>query len=298
MENTQRNVIMQIGAMIALYISITSAIIILFAVINKLLPSPADSFWELERAGDSIRYGIALLLVFFPTFVVLTRYVQKFRRIENSAIYTSPIRWLIYLSLLVGGFVILGTLVSTIYNFLNGDITVRFILKALIIVFLLSLACYYFIRDVRGEWVKNERGSVLVGVISSVIVVVTLLLGFIYNETPATIREYKIDEQQLRDLQVIQSGIVNYLDEFGTLPTGLAEISIYMTVPSSPIGRPSYIYEFDETGFQLCAEFAFDSRGEQYPVFYPDEREKIRGSQNWNYAAGNYCFVRTLTASE
>jgi hypothetical protein len=60
---------------------------------------------------------------------------------------------LVYLSLLVGGGVLLGDLVAIILAFLNGEITTRFILKAgvlLVVVgaaFLLLLAGRTWILD-------------------------------------------------------------------------------------------------------------------------------------------------------
>src|SRR5438132_4874360 len=47
--------------------------------------------------------------------------------------YTTLFRskWLIYLTLFVAALIIIGDLVSLIYNFLGGDVTIKFVLKAL-----------------------------------------------------------------------------------------------------------------------------------------------------------------------
>jgi hypothetical protein len=125
-KHTPRNVVLQVGSLIALYLSVSFLLTLVFGLININYPSAADSYWEIESATEGIRLGIAMIIVFFPTYLVLTRLMNRYRRVENGALYKNITKWLIYLSLLIGGLVLLGTLVTTIHAFLNGDLTLSF----------------------------------------------------------------------------------------------------------------------------------------------------------------------------
>ena len=109
--NTARNFALQLGSLIALYVSLSALIAVIFGVINITYPDQAEGYWAYDSAQQGIRFGIAMLLVFFPTYVVLTRTVNQIRRKETGT-YLTLTKWLVYLSLLVGGGILLGDLVA------------------------------------------------------------------------------------------------------------------------------------------------------------------------------------------
>jgi len=59
------DVFINLLAVIALYVSVSGAIRLLFQFINLALPDPVDQRPEVR---DSIRYGVSMLLVFFPVY--------------------------------------------------------------------------------------------------------------------------------------------------------------------------------------------------------------------------------------
>ncbi|MCA9366506.1 hypothetical protein KC722_02915, partial [Candidatus Kaiserbacteria bacterium] len=122
MEHTPKNMALQLGALIALIVSISSLLVLLFGIINLVFPDAAAASWEYSNAQEGIRYAIASLLVFFPTYLLLTRKVNVARRHE-SGLYHTLTKWLVYAALLVGGLVMLGDLVAVIMAFLNGELT-------------------------------------------------------------------------------------------------------------------------------------------------------------------------------
>jgi len=297
MEHTPRNIVLQVGALIALYLSVSFLLTLIFGLINLAYPTASDTYWEIESASDSVRLGIAMVVVFFPTYLILTRLVNKYRRNE-SGIYQSITRWLVYISLLVGGLVMLATLVTVIYTFLNGDITTRFFLKAGAVLGVTGFAFYYYLLDLRGYWVKNESKSIIYGGVAGSIVLILLVLGFMNIETPAEVREMKIDEQQVNDLSNIQWQIENYLLTSDTLPTTLAmAYGDAEVVPLAPLGRDPYSYEVTATGFSLCATFSRDYTSPytnelSRPIL--DSKVRISQADNWNYKTGRYCFERVV----
>ncbi len=294
MENTPRNIVLQVGSLLALYISISFFITLLFGLINLMHPDATDSYWNIESAADSVRLGIAVLIVSLPTYLVLMRLVNSHRRETQTTTYQHLTKWLIYLSLLVGGLILLGTLATTIYTFLNGEITTRFILKATTIIGVVGLAFHYYLLDARGYWVKNEQKSIMYGIGIGLAVFTAVAFGFQYIETPAVVREMKLDEQQVNDLRNIQWQLESYLTTSSTTPTTLDEaygdLGPALTAPE---GRDAYSYEVTATGFKLCATFARDNSNE-YATGFSDPALRIKNSENWNYKAGRYCFDRVV----
>lgn len=298
MENTPRNVVLQVGSLIALYLSASFLITLVFGLINISYPSASDTYWEIESATESIRIGIAMLLVFFPTYLVLTRLMNRFRRVEQGALYQNITKWLIYLSLLIGGLVLLGTLVTTIYTFLNGDLTTRFLLKAATVLVVVGAAFHYYILDAKGVWVKEENKSILFGVGVSLLVFLAIAFGVKNIETPSVVREMKLDETQVNDLRNIQWQIDGYMAmSSSSLPNTLEEAyaTAGMDVPSAPEGREAYSYEKTDKGFKLCATFSRDSTPNEFmDSGYVDPMAKIKNPENWNYKQGRYCFERVV----
>lgn len=298
MENTPRNVILQVGSLIALYLTASFLLTLVFGLINITYPSPSESYWEIESATESIRLGIAMIIVFFPTYLVLTRLMNRYRRVENGALYQNITKWLIYLSLLIGGLVLLGTLVTTIHAFLNGDLTTRFLLKAGAVLVVVGMAFHYYLLDARGFWVKEERKSVMFGVGAVLLVFLAIAFGLKNIETPSVVREMKLDEAQINDLRNIQYQVESFMVlSSSTLPATLdvAYQDVGMNVPAAPEGREDYTYEKTDKGFKLCATFSRDSVPNEYVnTSYIDPAAKIKNPENWNYKEGRYCFERVV----
>lgn len=297
--NTARNFVLQLGSLVALYVSLSAVIAVIFGVINIAFPDEAVGFYEAESAREAIRFGIAMIVVFFPTYVVLTRMVNQIRRKETGT-YLTLTKWLIYLSLLVGGGILLGDLVAVILTFLNGELTVRFILKALTLLVVIGIAFSYYLLDVRGYWNTHERHSKLFAAGASLIAAMVVTLGFLHIETPSEVREMRLDDQQIQDLQNIQWTIYEYFSREGVLPMSIDAAYGQLPVPEAPQDRTDYEYAIvDGNTFTLCATFTHaSSRAEQYPKSLAYEREPLIGAYNWEHIAGDVCFERTVTTAQ
>ena len=296
MENTARNFALQLGSLISLYVSLGALIALLFGIITVLYPDPAQYTWELQSATASIRTGIAILIVFFPTYIILTRLVNNIRRREQGT-YLTLTRWLIYISLLIGGVVLLGDLVTVIMSFLNGELTIRFLLKALTVFVVVGGAFTYYVFDARGYWQGHERESIRYGIGASVIVLLALILGYMHIETPMEVRERNIDQNQINDLQIIQDRIEIYYGLHDRLPESIEAAFEGLSVPEAPEGRMDYSYrKTDESSFELCAEFAYPSNQNDPYLYggYVREPSMVKNPYNWDHAAGEWCFERAI----
>lgn len=295
-NNTAKHFVLQLGSIITLYLSISFLLVLLFSIINLAFPDAVESYWQIESNSSSVRLSIAMLIVFFPTYLVLTRRMNVLRRVETNSTYLGLTKWLMYLSLLVGGGVILGDLVAIILAFLEGDLTTRFIMKALVLLAVVGAAFYYYLQDARGYWLTRESQSKLFGAGMSAVVLASLVTGFFYTETPKEVREMRLDETQIQDLQQIQYRIEEAMRmSSSTLPASLEEAYDGFEVPTAPEDREDYSYEVTETGFSLCATFSRDSNADVEmwgPMF--DTAMPIKNANNWNYKEGRYCFERVV----
>jgi hypothetical protein len=299
MENhTAKHFVLQLGSLISLYLSLSFFLVLTFGLINILYPAAGDNIWDVEQANGMVRIGFAMTVVFFPTYLVLTRLVNKTRRTDKQGSYLGLTKWLIYLSLLVGGLVLLGDLVAVIIAFLEGDLTQRFLLKAVAVLVTVGAAFYYYILDARGYWVTHEKRSLQYGAIGAVVIVTIMISALINIDSPAQYREYRLDDKQVSDLQTIQWQVQDYLALNGALPESL-EVLESKAVPEAPEGRAAYEYRLTEQGFELCATFAAASQDEydyyySRPVSVPIGESVVMNPDNWWHDAGEYCFERVI----
>jgi Domain of unknown function (DUF5671) len=299
MENhTAKHFVLQLGSLVSLYLSISFLLVLLFNLITLSYPDPAEGYYIVESASSGIRLGIAMVVVFFPTYLILTRIVNKSRRDANAGTYLGLTKWLIYLSLLIGGIVILGDLVAVIMGFLEGELTQRFILKALSVLVVVGAAFHYYLLDAKGYWMKQEQKSILYAIGMGVVVFASVAYGFANIETPAAVREGRLDSQQVTDLQTIQYQIENYLALNGTLPEKLTDLDMSDSLPQAAEEREPYTYERTQNGFELCATFVKASTQEEMAWASGfDETMAIKNRDNWTHGEGRYCFERVLNAN-
>ncbi len=297
---TPKDFFLWAGAMIALYGSVISFITLIFEYINYAYPDPL-AYYSSDPYSGSIRFAMASLIVLVPVALILLRIIRKEIEIDQIKEQLWVRRWALVLTVFVAGAAIVGDLITLINYFLGGDITMRFILKVLVLLLVAGGVFLHFLADLRGYWTKNTGKAQLVGYAAGIVVIAAIASGFLIMGSPAQVRLYRFDSQKVSDLQNIQWQIVNYWQQKQTLPNTLNDIedpiSGYM-IPLDPQSNASYVYK--KTGdmtFQLCATFNADSMNANnpaikdpsyaYPVGFPE-------NENWTHGAGEVCFDRTI----
>lgn len=302
MENhTAKHFVLQLGSLASLYLSLGFLLSLLFSIVNITFPDAIDNYWSIESSHSTVRLSIAMLVVFFPTYLFLTRTVNNIRRTESGSMYLSLTKWVVFLSLLVGGGVLLGDLVAVIMAFLEGEITERFILKALAVLVVVGAAFHYYLLDTKGYWTKNEQKSVMYGIGAALVVLASIVYSFTHIETPSTVREQKLDAEQVTDLQQLQWRIQDYSMTNGVLPENLDAIGDG-ALPQAPEDRPAYRYTVTEEGFELCATFEQPSTSSENYMYQSsamiNEKMMVKNPDNWQHGEGEVCFKRVVNKEE
>lgn len=130
-------------AFVAIYL-----ITLVHGLLDLLLPDPGAEYWEERNAMDDIRWSIATLLVATPVFVWMTLHVRR-QILEDAGRRRSPARkWLTYMALFIAALVFFGDAVFVINSFLNGEATLRFLLKALTVACVSGTIFAFHLRDI------------------------------------------------------------------------------------------------------------------------------------------------------
>lgn len=118
-----------------------------FRLVDLLLRDPNYSYYYWR--GD-MRWQMASLIAFTPVFLLLNQHIQRRSRMDQGVRRSLVRKWFASITLLISAIVLLGDLVYTIYALLNGDMTLRFTLKALIVAGVAGMVIGYY-RDELDE---------------------------------------------------------------------------------------------------------------------------------------------------
>ena len=120
-------------------------------VLDLTLPDPGAEAWSDRRATDRVRWSISILVIAAPVFVWMTLYTRR-QLHEDAGRRRSLVRkWLTYLALFLSALAFLGDAAFVVYNFLAGEATLRFLLKALTVACVSAAIFIFYLRDVEAD---------------------------------------------------------------------------------------------------------------------------------------------------
>ncbi len=294
-------------AMIALYSSIFALIALLFSYIDYTFPDALNSYIDPYSSG--MRYQIATLLVMFPIFLVIMRFIRKdiLRDPTRKDIWIR--RWALYLTVFLAGLTMIVDLITLLNYFLGGEISTRFVLKVLVVFGVAGIAFMHFLADIWGYWLQYPARARAVGWGLGALVILTIAAGFLIMGSPNQIRLYRFDDLKINDLQSIQYQIVNYWQQKETLPAQLSDLNDPIggfRVPVDQQTGAQYTYAITDTmTFKLCATFnavtqpnsmSSQNYGRSVPLPAPVTKDGavVMENDTWVHTAGENCFTRMI----
>ena len=301
-KTTPKDFFLWLGAIIALYGSITSIVALLFEYINYSYPDALAG--NGDPYGGAVRFSMATLIVLVPTMIVIFRILRTSIVKEAGKATIWVRRWALVLTLFIATAAMLIDLVTLINTFLGGEVTIRFGLKVAVVLLVAFGVFLHFLADIKGYWIERVAKGNMIGMGVGVLVLVTIIAGFFIIGTPGHVRNLKLDSDKVAGLQNIQYQIVNYYQQKRALPPTLDALNDPLSGATVQIDTQTKTpYEYGVTGalsFKLCATFntdftdmrgkgAFNS-GPSYPI--PTGMYGI--SDTWKHEAGRTCYERTI----
>jgi hypothetical protein len=301
-KTTPKDFFLWAGAMVALYGSIVAFVSLLFSYIDYTFPDPLQYNYYADPYG-TVAYQMAALIVLAPLLLVLMRVIRREIAQDASRADIWVRRWALYLTVFLAGAAIVINLITLITTFLSGeDLTVRFLLKVLVVLLVAGGGFLHFYSDIRGYWAKNPGRARMINWGVGAVVLASIVAGFFIVGTPQQARLYRFDEQKVNDLQNIQWQMVNFWQQKVTLPAELGELTDPLSgfvVPVDPqTGEPYGYRRTSASSFELCATFNAEDRYQRsvvprMPVTAIPEIVKTQGD-TWEHGAGEVCFARTI----
>ncbi len=145
---------LNVNFFIILYIFTYNIIAIAFTLLDYYLPDGLGKtggfFYKSQSIQVATRDNLAVLLVLAPIIYFIHRIITK----TTSYIQHPPslIRLiLIYLTLSFFALIVLVTICSSVYFFLSGELSLRFIIKLLILATISFLLYHYFKQDLNQD---------------------------------------------------------------------------------------------------------------------------------------------------
>lgn len=133
-----------------LYISAWNLGNLLFQFIHLAFPDANYSSYG-NAINKAIRLSTSALIVAVPIFWFISAKIAKNIK-QEPAQRSSPVRqWLTYLTLGIVVCILVGDMISLLYTFLSGELSVRFFLKTLVVAGIAGGVFYYYLYLMRQD---------------------------------------------------------------------------------------------------------------------------------------------------
>ncbi|PIR93502.1 hypothetical protein COT99_00330 [Candidatus Falkowbacteria bacterium CG10_big_fil_rev_8_21_14_0_10_43_10] len=259
-NNTAKFTFLYLLSLIALGFFAISAGNILFQLINKNIADIVESYNMLYNI-QALRFAISAIIVSAPIYFVTVWQINK--NLANGLLEKdSGIRkWLTYLILLVSALVIIGDLIAVIYNFLNGELSLKFSLKTLTILAIAGVVFSYYFYDMKREKIEQDKVVNYYFYLTAVLAIIIFISGIFFVESPAEARQKRLDNEVVNALNAVESAIQEYYMTEEKLPENLDVLIedidyIQGKDLQNVVTKKEFEYKItSEREYELCTEF-------------------------------------------
>lgn len=296
-KSTPKDVFLHLFNIVTFYLSVIGFIALYIQYIDATFPDPLNYYFFNISAG--VRWATSVLFVAVPAYLFTSWLLAKDLTEIPAKRELKLRKWLVYFTLFVSAITIIVDLMIFVYNFLDGELTMRFFLKILVVLLVAAAVFGYYMWELKRDTKKTKVPKIL-AITVAVVVAVSIIIGFFIVGTPADQRNRRFDEQRVQALQMIQSQIITYWMNKHSLPSELAKLADDIsgfTPPTDPDTKMPY--EYKTTGplsFESCANFADTNQPASKfgRPFVVNSTPNNVYDDNWNHGAGRVCFVRTI----
>ena len=284
-------------SLVALLFMALSAGMIIFQIINKNIVDILNQY-QGRFSPSQLKFAISALIISTPIFYITSRQIYK-SLLAGILDKDSGIRkWLTYFILLVTSVTMLGWLIGVINTFLDGDLTTKFILKAITAIFIAAVIFTFYFYDIRREEVRKKNRIIQVYFYTSLIMIIAVFVASLFIvESPRQTRNRKIDEVILNNFNMIANDIDVYYGDYNKLPETLDElIAAYSYLIDKDLSDPLTGEKFEyrvigDDTYELCANFRTSNK--------EDDNDKYGYYREyWSHEAGYQCLKQKARAND
>lgn len=305
-----------VGSLVTLIASVSAFLNLVFSALDHVFPDVLTSSYQygyVSYSYDSMRSALAILIIVFPVFLILSKLWRKVSQISMSHWDEIIRKWVIYLILFLASVTVIVDLITLVRYFVSGEITVRFILKVIVTLIAAGIivGCYY-IRALKLS--PKNRWDTWLLVKSVVLVLAVIVWSFTVMGGPGSQRNLRLDQRRVEDLQSIQWQVISFWQQKEKLPVSLEELKNPISgfsLPQDPEFEKGSVYEYKKLAdnkFELCANFTLpipkgwveNNKGGFGGVMPARDiavsSRPYPGGMNdsWDHEAGRTCFERTI----
>ncbi len=265
---------------------------IIFQTINKKIPDSLNLYSAVYNS-TLMKFGIAALLVFAPIFYIVNRFI--FRAVRQGEIKRDSgiRRWLTYLILFVSFLVFAGYLTSFVFNFLDGELTLKFVLKTITVLVIAATIFSFYFYDISRKQTEGQRSLVVRIYFFSTLFAITIVFigSFFVADNPFLERAKKMDEDILNKFNTIDNCVEMYYAENEIMPGNMEEIKSecpYISekaIVDENTGKFFGYHLKQDRTYELCAEFHASNRDEEGNlrnyIYYSSDSESFLHDAGW-----------------
>jgi hypothetical protein len=148
-----REAFMYLVLFLTLYISAFSLGSLLFQFIARAYPDVAANYGAgyIDATTSAIRWSTSCLIIAFPIFLWVSWLLNNAIKADPDKRGSKVRKWLTYITLFVAAGIIIGDLITLVFNVLGGELTTRFVLKVLVVGGIAGAIFGYYLWDLRKE---------------------------------------------------------------------------------------------------------------------------------------------------
>ncbi|MFH0840461.1 MAG: DUF5671 domain-containing protein [bacterium] len=282
-------------SLVALGFMATCTGVIVFQIINKTI---LDVMEYSGFSSSALRFAISAIIISAPIYYVMMSQINKNLRTGALDKESALRRWLTYLIIFAASGVVMGWLIATVNMFLGGELTVKFILKALTVLIIAGAVFSYYLYDVKREKMGKSIITKIFFFGSIALVLASFITAFCLVDSPQVARDRKADLEVVNDFSMISESINIYYNNQKALPADLnvltEENGVYLT--TKELGHlidknAEEKYEYKITGtdsFELCATFKTSNKEAK------DDLDYRYYGEYWNHDAGYQCLKKKV----
>lgn len=265
MNNNAKYAFYYLLSLVALIFTAISVGMIAFGIIDKTI---SDALAMGRNVSDALKFAISALLIAAPIFFITQSLINKGLKGGELDKDSGVRRWLTYFILLVSSVTMLGVFIGVINNFLAGEFTFSFILKAISMLFISGTVFAFFLYDIKRDKVTEKNLVMRIFFLAtSSLVLITFIAAWFFIESPALTRAKRLDQNLVNNINSIENAVNSYQEKNKQLPENLAEVladkEIYLNQTALVDSETRVAIDYRKTGadsFELCATFRTDNK--------------------------------------